>query len=299
VAVEPKEEAKRFEVQASQDIVYYEIDKDPDRERHQLDVFRPKGKDGCPVLVFFHGGGWVIGQKDDYFGIYGYGTIARCLAERGLVVVLPNYRLSPGVRHPEHVKDAARAMAWTCRNIQRYGGDLRQIVVGGHSAGGHLASLLATDERYLKEVGRSARDLRGVIGVSGVYRVDNLNLNLKLAIAGPGGANVMRTEVNPFVVVFGNDPKVAREASPLYQVRPGLPPFLLVNAGFDIPSLPEMAREFAKALKKEGCKVKTETVAWRTHETVVFDILRQTIESTTRDLIVEFVKEQTAGPGPP
>ena len=98
------------------------------------------------MLLFLHGGGWVIGGKDDYFGLYGYGTIARCLAERGLVVVLPNYRLSPGVRHPEHIKDVARAFAWTVKNIESYAGRPDQIIVSGHSAGGHLAALLATDD---------------------------------------------------------------------------------------------------------------------------------------------------------
>lgn len=287
--------AKPEAVTVSRDLVYYDVPKDPDRYRHQLDVYRPRGKELRPVLFFLHGGAWMIGKKDDYFGYYGYGTIARCLTERGLVVVLPNYRLSPGVRHPEHIKDVARAFAWTCRNVRKYGGDPKQIVLAGHSAGGHLASLLATDPSYLKAVGCSDKDIRGVIGVSGVYCVDKLDL--KMLLRGPEGAKVMRAEVRPFTLVFGDDPKVIKAASPLTHVRRGLPPFLLINAGWDYPRLPDMAKEFAAALKKNGCSVRTRTVSWRTHETVVFDILRRTADSVTADLIVDFVKEQTRPPG--
>jgi acetyl esterase/lipase len=286
---------RRYEVQVTRDLLYYDIANDPDRYRHRLDVYRPKGKDPCPVLVFWHGGAWVVGQKDNYFGVYGYGTIARCLAERGLVVVLPNYRLSPGVRHPEHIKDAARAFAWTCRNVQRYGGDPKLIFIGGHSAGGHLAALLATDESYLKKEGRSRRDIRGVIGASGVYRVDNLEL--KLELPGPGGAKVMRSEVRPLAVAFGDDPKVARRASPLTHVCRGLPPFLLLNGQFDYLPLPPMAREFAAALKKNGCEVRTKTINWCTHETLVFDILRQSAEPATVDEIVGFIQRHTSKAG--
>jgi acetyl esterase/lipase len=233
----------------------------------------------------------MIGSKDDYFGFYGFGTIARCLAERGLVVVLPNYRLSPAVRHPEHIKDVARAFAWTCRHVHRFGGNPGQIFAGGHSAGGHLAALLATDEQYLKAVGHGRKDIRGVIGISGVYRVDDFDL--KLSLTGPGGPAWLRAEVRPFASVFGDDPKVARDASPINHVVPGLPPFLLINAGLDYPALPKMAEDFATALKKNGCEVKSKTVPWRTHETLLFDIGRRSVDTITRDLVVEFIKEHT------
>jgi acetyl esterase/lipase len=289
-----REAPRRYEVEAVRDIVYYEVEKDPDRDRHRLDVYRPKGDGAFPVLVFFHGGGWTIGSKDNYFGFYGYGTIAQCLAERGLVVVVANYRLSPRVRHPEHVKDAARAVAWACKNVEKYGGDPKRLFLGGHSAGGHLAALLVTDEKYLKDVGRGRKDVRGVIGVSGLYRVDDYDL--KLALTGPGGAEWLRTEVRPFATVFGNDREVAKDASPLTHVGPGLPPFLLVNAEFDYARLPEMAGDFAAALKKNGCEVTTATVPLRTHETEVFDILHLTAEPATVDLIADFIGKHAAAP---
>ena len=100
---------KAFKVERIADIDYCDIPNDPDLEQHRLDVFRPVGKDDCPVVFFVHGGGWMIGDKDDVFGIYGYGTIAESIARRGVVVVLPNYRLSPKAKHPDHIKDVARA----------------------------------------------------------------------------------------------------------------------------------------------------------------------------------------------
>jgi acetyl esterase/lipase len=284
-----------YEVKATRDLVYYEVRDDPDRERHRLDVYSPEGKTGCPVLFFVHGGAWTVGRKDDYFGILGYGTVARCLARRGLVVVVPNYRLSPGVRHPEHIKDVARAFAWTCRNAAKYGGDPEKIVACGHSAGGHLVSLLATDESYLKAEGRSRNDLRGVIGICGVYSVEDLELDL--SAAAPGEWLSVRTRVRPFAAVFGTDPKVLMQASPITHVGPGLPPFLLLNAGFDYARLPGMAKKFAAALKENGCEVEVMEAPWRTHETVVFDILNRSAEPETVEVVVGFV-ERTACPRP-
>jgi acetyl esterase/lipase len=276
-----------YEVEVSRDLVYHRVKDDPDVERHRLDVYRPKGQTGRPVLFFVHGGGWMIGKKDDYFGILGYGTVARCLARRGLVVVVPNYRLSPGVRHPEHIKDVARAFAWTCCNAARFGGNARHIVVCGHSAGGHLVSLLATDETYLRAVGRSRRDVRGVIGICGVYCVEDLEV--QLSAAAPGDWLRLQTKVSPFSIVFGTDPAFLKKASPITHVGPGLPPFLLLDAGLNYWPLRKMTKDFAAALAENCIDVEVRDSPWHTHETLVFDILHQTAEAATVEAIVEFV----------
>jgi acetyl esterase/lipase len=280
--------AERVDVAVTRAITYHDIKDDPDRVRHQLDVYRPKGKNNCPVLFFLHGGGWVMGSKDDVLGVYGYGTIAKNLAERGLVVVVPNYRLSPGVRHPEHIKDVARAFAWTCENIEKHGGDKRRVFVGGHSAGGHLAALLATDHTYLKAVARSPSDIRAVLAVSGVYRLDDAEIKVSLADA--RGSVRFDLNVQPAASIFGTDPKVLKDASPLNHVRPGLPPFLVMSAEFDYPPLARMAKEFTAALKKSGCDVQTKTIAGCTHETMLFDIPRLRIERAAADAMLEFIE---------
>src|SRR5438876_3974931 len=140
------ETGKKYELREVQDLAYVE-GKDPDASSHKLDLYLPQGKKDFPVLVFLHGGCWTFGDKS---GGDLYPPFARALAGHGVGVVLPNYRLSPWVKHPAHVKDAARAVAWTRKNVGKYGGDANRLFVGGHSAGGHLAALLATDEQYLK-----------------------------------------------------------------------------------------------------------------------------------------------------
>src|SRR5262249_16923713 len=131
-----------------------------------------------PVVVFVHGGVWVMGDKS----FFGWGPdIGRYYASRGIAAVLPSYRLSPAVKHPEHVKDVARAFAWTYRNISRYGGQRDLLYLCGHSAGGHLVALLATDESYLKAEGITTSAIRGVIGVSGVYHIPEINLSIKVS----------------------------------------------------------------------------------------------------------------------
>jgi acetyl esterase/lipase len=285
-------QARKYQVRTYCDIRYYKIRNDPDATRHQLDIYRPIGKGRYPVLFFLHGGAWVAGSKDNVFGVYGYGTIARCLAERGLVVIVPNYRLSPGVRHPEHIKDVARAFAWTYRHCEAYGGDRQLLFVGGHSAGGHLAALLATDESYLKQVGRAVKDLRGVIGVSGVYRVDDFDL--KLLVKNPSGTIHMKLDVRPLMLVFGRDRKVIRKASPVNQVRRGLPPFLLLCGGWDYPPLRRMTKDFSAALQRKGVRVREKEIPWRTHETLLFDIPRLSADAATSEAILQFIQRHSS-----
>ncbi len=78
--------------------------------RHQLDIFLPRGVKEFPVVVLVHGGAWMIGDNR-CCGLYS--SIGEFLAGHGIAAVLPNYRLSPNVKHPEHIKDVARAFAWT------------------------------------------------------------------------------------------------------------------------------------------------------------------------------------------
>jgi acetyl esterase/lipase len=156
--------------------------------------------------------------------------------------------------------------------------------------------LLAADETYLKEVGRSAKDIRGVIGISGVYRVDDIDL--KLSLSSPRKGVQLKLDVRPSALIFGDDPMVLRQASPLTHVRPGLPPFLILSAGLDYPPMRKMAKEFAAALEKNGCDVRAIELPWRTHETVLFDIRRLSAERATLEAITEFIDRQKSKPVP-
>ncbi len=260
---------KKYEVRELRDVAYFD-GKGADLIRHKLDVFVPKDKKDFPVVVFIHGGCWTIGDKS-CCGLYS--AVGRFLASRGVGAVFPNYRLSPWVKHPEHVKDVARAFAWTHKNIAKYGGDPDRLFIGGHSAGGHLAALLATDEQYLTAEGLSLKNVRGVIAVSGVYRIPD-KLAFDWATGDASVAAHIELKTNPFDFVFGKDPKKREAASPISHVRAGLPPFLLLYAEMDLPLIPEMTKDFAAALKDKKCDVDVQKIDGRNHNNIIFDATR-------------------------
>jgi acetyl esterase/lipase len=304
--------AGAYQVRQTLDLRYY-----PGQGRHTLDVFAPRGQASkrFPVVLFVHGGTWMFGDKN-FFGMYR--GVGRNLARNGVVAVMINYRLSPGVRHPEHVKDVARAFAWTVRHIDRYGGDPDRIILAGHSAGGHLAALLATDERYLNDprlglTPRQRRGLRGVVSLSGVYRVPQPEEFRLMAqrivrslvgdptkrgmgmVLGPALNGLVET-ANPFPLVFGSNREVLRQASPLSHVRKGLPPFLLLNAEREVPGLYAMAEEFADALVEAGNVAELRTIDGCTHQNMVKLLHRNDNEATR--LVLAFVRRHAGGRAP-
>src|SRR5437016_911758 len=217
---DPKILAAPFEVQVFRDLVYRDLSEgeDASKGKNKLDLYCPKGRKDFPVVFFVHGGAWRHGDKQ-YLGVYS--SVAMCLARLGLGTVVTNYRLSPTVQHPEHIKDVARAFAWTCKNVGLYGGCPEEIFVCGHSAGGHLVALLATDERYLKAEGLDLGAIRGAIPISGVY-------------------DVASAEIGLFSTVFGKSPAIRKEASPLHHVCGREPPFLIIYAEKDFTTCDQM-----------------------------------------------------------
>lgn len=230
-----------------------------DAEKHRLDIYRPRGASRKPVLFFVHGGAWVRGDRKQYpfFGNH--------FARAGYVVVVPSYRLAPKHPHPAQIEDAAAAFAWTVRNVASHGGDPSRIVIAGHSAGGHLVALLATQEKWLRAHGLDAGSIRGVISLSGVPDV-----------TGDAGARV-----------FGNDPGVRREASPLFHVRAGLPPFLVTYCQWDYLTLPQQARRFHEALTQAGVRSRLVFVPRENHISEMTDIVKP--GDATSSAILEFL----------
>jgi acetyl esterase/lipase len=134
-------------------------------ERHGVDVYLPTAPaPRAPVVVFFYGGDWRSGDKATYR------FVGQALASRGIVAVIPDYRLYPAVRFPDFLADGAAAVAWTRAHAGEFGGDPRRLFLMGHSAGAYIALMLALDERWLAAAGLDARrDLRGAIGLAGPY----------------------------------------------------------------------------------------------------------------------------------
>ncbi len=166
-------------------------------ERRSLDVYAPQQAERAPVLVFLYGGNWDSGTREMYRFVGG------ALASRGVVTIIPDYRLYPGVRYPAFLEDCARALAWSCENASRFGGDPGRIFLMGHSAGAYNAAMLALDRTWLGVEGiEPASRLRGVIGLSGPY--DFLPLQDPELITIFGGAN--RPETQPITYVDGRNP---------------------------------------------------------------------------------------------
>ncbi len=292
--------------------VAYRSDPEADDYRHRLDLYLPEGKTGYPVVLLIHGGAWMIGDNRSC-GLYS--SVGEFLARQGIGAVLPNYRLSPGVKHPEHIKDVARAFAWTHEHIAGYGGRPDRLFLLGHSAGGHLVSLLATDPEYLRAEGLSPEDVKGVIAISGVYRIPDGKLSVALGgssplsfsldevgpVRGAGGWSWSRQlglpgvplSLNVFGPAFGDDPQTRAAASPVNHVRPGLPPFLLLSAEHDLPTLPGMAEEFQCALSKQGCEARLLTVQDRNHSSIMFQAIEP--QDPVGNLVLEFIRRHSSG----
>lgn len=135
-----------------------------DDPRQKLDVYVPRhALPDAPVVVFFYGGSWNSGAREDY------NFVGEALASRGIVAVVADYRLYPQVRYPLFLQDAARAVAWTKANIREFSGNPQRLYLMGHSSGGYNAAMLALDGDLLAAAGMSPKDLRGWIGLAGPY----------------------------------------------------------------------------------------------------------------------------------
>lgn len=253
-----------YQVEDFKDIAYRD-DKDADPVKHKLDLYLPKGQRDFPVVFFVHGGGWHSGNKELY------SAIGQMFARNGIGAVLINYRLSPKVQFPAHIEDVAKAFAWTHANIDRYGGRADRIICCGHSAGGHLVSLLATDEKYLKAEKCSFKDIRCVIPISGVYAIDEIH--------------------GLYVSVFGRDRVERKDASPIHHVGKDVPPFFILCADRDLPTIDKVSDEFYKALKKAKVDVREQMIPQRTHISIV--LLATKEDDLTAAAILDYIERHT------
>jgi acetyl esterase/lipase len=149
--------ALTYEGQIIQNVAY------GNHDRQKLDIYIPeKFEKPLPAIVFFHGGRWSEGAKDQYK------FVGMTLSKQGYIVVLPNTRLYPDVKHPSFAQDGAKAVAWVHNNIKGYGGN-RNLFLSGHSSGAHIASLVTANEEYLAEYDLSPDIINAFAGLSGPY----------------------------------------------------------------------------------------------------------------------------------
>jgi len=225
---------------------------DFDAQRHLLDIYQPR-KEAAPrpVVLFIHGGNWNSGSKDDIL----YKAIGRRLAKQGFVGVVISYRLAPQVLVPQQADDCARALAWTVAHIKEYGGDPAHIVLMGHSAGGGLAALLATgSDTLLARVGLPPRATHAVL-LDDPAGLDMLDYLTKMQYPGD----------EKYLVPFSKDPAVWRQASALYHMRAGAPPFSMYIGGDTYPSIKNSSEKFRQRMKQLGQEPKYTVLPGKSH----------------------------------
>ena len=168
------------------------------KERCKLDVYYPTDKQNAPVVVWFHGGGIEGGSKH----------IDPQLRNSGLVVVAANYRLLPKAHIDDILDDVAAAVAWTYKNIEKYGGSHRKIFLAGHSAGGYLLDMIGLDKHWLSKYGVDADSLAALVPFSGQCST-HYNVRREQGIA----------PLQPTIDKY----------APLTYVRPDAPPIVIIS----------------------------------------------------------------------
>jgi acetyl esterase/lipase len=198
--------------------------------RQRLDVYAPRGAKGqAPLAVFFYGGSWDSGRRQDY------NWVGRALASRGFVAVVADYRLYPEVKYPAFLEDSALAVRWASDNARRFGGDPERIVLVGHSAGAYNAAMLALDGRYLRAAGVDPRRVKALAGLSGPY--DFLPLQ---------GSITRR--------IFGDTPDLPA-TQPAAYVTAASPPAFLATGDADDMVWPKNTVALARSLRAAGVEV--------------------------------------------
>lgn len=195
-------------------------------DRQKLDIYEPdRVSSGTPVLFFIHGGSWQNGSKDDY------AFLGDAFASAGVETVVIDYGLYPPVIFPDFVEDAARALVYAKRNIAHD----RPLILAGHSAGAHIAAMLAADPRFLDAENADICTLTaGFIGISGPY-----DFTIKEDV---------------YKRIF---PKALRAtAKPVNHADGPFPPALLLHGTADHTVRPSRTTEMAKRLRAAGDDVR-------------------------------------------
>jgi acetyl esterase/lipase len=206
--------------------------------RQRLDVYAPKHPDHRPVVIFFYGGTWSSGKKSEY------AFVGAALAERGYVTVIPDYRLYPEIRFPGFIEDGARAVAWVQQHARDFGGDPDRLVLMGHSAGAHIAALLALNPSYLAAAGVRPNSVAGFIGLSGPY--------------------ALVPDTDTLHAIFGA-PYTSDDWQPVHFANRTSPPTLLLHGADDKVVYSAHTEKLRDALSSHGVEVETHLYPGRGH----------------------------------
>jgi acetyl esterase/lipase len=212
--------------------------------RNHLDLyFHESRPQGCPVLLYIHGGAWTHGKKDQQ-GL----PIVYHFASRGWLCIQPNYRLCPDATFPDQIVDIKRAIAWVHQHAGDHGGDPSQIFITGGSAGGHLSALAAlTMNDPAFQTGFEDADTSVVAAMPLYGDYDWLDSSHERSQRGLDRSNYFAEKI--VKCSAENDRATWEQGSPLYHVAADAPPFFVVHGARDTMLLVEDARHFADALR--------------------------------------------------
>jgi acetyl esterase/lipase len=236
-----------------------------------------------PVLIYVHGGAMTRGDKRNV------GAKPEFFCGRGWILVSINYRLSPAVKHPAHVEDAAAAVAWVKRNIARYGGDPDRIALMGHSAGALIAALLATDERRLGAHGLGLDSFDAVVLLEG--QEYDLEARLEWAL------RMMPERLADPYAKFGDTPEAWRDLTVVRHVAAGkgIAPMLLVACGvqfqFYVPG--EESKKMLVSLWRAGIPGEYYLAQEKDHGGVNDDV---TSDDAMSRVVMSFLARRVGGP---
>jgi acetyl esterase/lipase len=197
--------------------------------RQRLDVYGTQGGNAAPIVIFFYGGSWQAGDRRDY------AFVGEALASQGFVALIPDYRTYPPHGFPVFLEDGALAVRWAREHAAEIGGDPDRIFLMGHSAGAHIAAMLAIDERWLATAGVETAALGGLIGLAGPYDFLPLRDPVLKALF---GAEEELPATQPVTFVNGDEP-----------------PILLLHGGSDRTVGPRNSRRLAARIREHGGSV--------------------------------------------
>jgi acetyl esterase/lipase len=210
------------------------------RDLH-LDVFRRRDlPERCPVILYIHGGAWMISSRDEQ-GL----PLMHEMAARGWTGVNADYRLSPWATFPDHIIDVKRAIAWIREHADEIGADPNFIAIAGGSAGGHLAALAAltpNDPEFQPGFEEADTTVQACVPFYGIY--DFLDEDHP---AGDHFTDMLTRHV--LKASPQDDPAVYKMASPIEHINPDAPPFFIVHGSFDTLAPSATAERFARELR--------------------------------------------------
>ncbi len=208
----------------------------------KLDVYRHRGRpERSPTLMQIHGGGWVLGSKNQQ-GI----PLMLHMASRGWTCISVDYRLSPHATFPEQLIDLKEAIRWIRTEGAQHGADPDFLVVTGGSAGGHLGSLVAltsNDPEYQPGFEDTDTSVQGCVAFYGVYDFTNRHG----VWHNQGLAELLEKRV--MKASIAEQPAAYEKASPMSRVHPAAPPFFVLHGDLDTLVPVEEARRFCSALR--------------------------------------------------